>query len=145
MNPEWAYMILIPLCSFLGMLGGFWKKAFRRFGIPLVIGIVYLLVKPDKELQMFWQLPLALGLLTGALCLPYGSSTNWIVKFLVGCTYPAALLPLGFTWLMVAFPVVFIVMFFLSNWKPTAQVVVWKFWEGTVFGLLGAVAAALCQ
>lgn len=77
-----------------------------------------------------------------AFCLPYGERTPYPVKALVGCTYAAPLLFIGFNPWMVVVPVVFITLFILSNTKGFfASAFVWKIVEFSTGVIIGIASA----
>lgn len=137
MDVELAYIIIVPLDSFLWMLGGKYHKGLRRYGVPLVHLTALVLAKAPLAPALIHAL-----LLGAALSLGYGESKSWWQRSLVALAFFYAFGILGFTWWMVIMPVAFMTMFYLSNWKPTARIFSWKIVEGLMGALMGVT---LCQ
>lgn len=101
------------------------------------------------ELNFFWSDPPEwwrfLGMCfcwIGAFCLPYGDRTPYPIKALVGCTYALPLLFIGFNPWMAAVPVVFIILFILSNKSGFfANAFVWKIVEFFIGVIVGVATA----
>ncbi len=124
----------------LGVLGGFRWKWLRRFVLPLILGVVGLMAG-----VIWWKcLLMTIGFI-GAFSLPYGEKTPYWLKFLVGCAFIAPTLLLGYSVWQVITPIVFIIMFKLSNTKLTANIFFWKAVEFISFGLVGVTVASLIK
>ena len=111
MNKELAYIILLPLSSFLVPLGGFRWKGWRRFILPICLFSVCLL----------FSVSLARSLGVGILCgistsLPYGENSSWTMRIITAITFGIIGIPLGVSVLMVVPPIVGIIMLALSKW-----------------------------
>ena len=77
-----------------------------------------------------------------ALCLPYGERTPYWLKAIVGCTFSLPLLFIGLNPFMAAVPVVFIVLFWLSNKAGFfASLFVWKIVEALIGMSIGVATA----
>lgn len=138
MNKEWLMIVAMGSGGILGAIGGTGFKPARRFILPTVLAALALLAG-----VIWWKcLILCLGLMI-AFCLPYGSRTPYWGKFLVGCTFILPTAALGFSWWQVFTPVIFILMFILSNWKPTASIFFWKAVEFITFALVGVTVSSL--
>ena len=139
---EWNYIILAPLCALLFAIGGTTNKLWRRIGIP-VASMVALWLNGIT----WWRFLLIPILTWGSLCLPYGDSLdktfphpiNWIMRFGVGCCYVLPLIFIGDSGLMIAYPFLFIILFWLSRkgWLT------WKLCELSFGFLLGGVLSDL--
>lgn len=145
MNPEWAYIILAPIGAMLFAIGGTGFKWARRYVMPVVLcggwWLGRLLLHSDTTL--IWQAPLACALMIVVMHLGYGDGKGWIWRAFVAFSYTASTVPLGFSWWQVITPVVFIGLFWLSNWKYTANIIVWKCVELSCGGLLGITIGSL--
>ena len=105
-----TYIILLPLSSFLFMLGGYRWKGWRRFVLPLCFSLVCFIYSVT-----LWQI-LLLGLFGYiSFSLPYGENSLWIQRVVTAITFGLIGISLGFDWLMVVPPIVFIVGWILSN------------------------------
>lgn len=125
-------MLLMASFSFLFALGGYHEKAWRRFGIPIVACSVLMFLVTYK-FAFAYSIAIMIALHQG-----YGEKTPYWKKFLVFCGYSLPALMLGFTWWAFVTPLILILLFFLSNCKPTANMIFWKLWE-FIAGLLTAV------
>jgi len=140
LDKELLMIIAMGSGGILGALGGYRWKWLRRFVLPGILGSIAL-IAGNPALQCLYM---TIGLII-AFCLPYGERTPYPVKFLVGCAFVAPTLFLGFSIWQIITPVVFIVLFRLSNWKPFANIVFWKAWEFIVFSMVGITVASLIQ
>jgi len=77
-----------------------------------------------------------------AFSLGYGDGRNWWQRFFVGCCYAIPLLAIGINPWMAVIPVIFIVLFYLSN-RPGvfADTVVWKIVEYVIGTSIGIAVA----
>ena len=110
MDKELAYIILLPVSSFLFMLGGWRWKGWRRFVLPICLLSVCLL----------YSVPLAQALAVAILCmivtsLPYGENSTWTMRIITAISFGMIGLPLGFDFLMIIPPVVFLTGWLFSN------------------------------
>ncbi len=140
MNGEYLQIAAMVGGGLLFTIGGTGWKLARRFVLPVFLGILVFLA------GFFWwkAIILCLGLIV-ALCLPYGEKTPYWAKFLAGCAFVAPTAILGFSWWQILTPVAFILMFWLSNWKPTAKIFFWKAVEFFTGGLIGITAASFIK
>ena len=125
---EWNYIIIAPVCSILFAIGGTGYKWVRRFMMPLFIAFLGA-VGGRHEVLM-----LGVGVGIGfTMHLGYGNSVNWAIRCLVITSYFIPMLLLGFSWCLVVFPPILIVLFWMSRkgW------VTWKVWELTAGFLIG--------
>jgi len=138
---EIIYILMMVLGVGLFALGGTGFKWMRRFLMPIALGgcLYYLGVN-------IIQVIISMGILCGAMCLGYGQNFPWWVKFLVGCSYMAPSLVIGFSLWVFIVPVVFIVLFLLSNWQETEKSFTWKIVE-CAFGFIisASLIAAHCN
>ena len=124
----------------LGAVGGTGWKPARRFLLPALLGVVAILAG-----CIWWKCLLMTIGFVGAFSLPYGERTPYWLKFLVGCAFVLPTAILGFSAWQIITPVAFIIMFFLSNWKPTAKIFFWKACEFLTFGLVGITVASFIK
>lgn len=135
MNKEMLW-VFIPAFSWMAFaFGGMGPKWMRRFLLPICLGIVATIA------GIAWYKAFAsIILLIGALCLPYGDHTPVPLKFCVGIAYAAATLPMGFTWVQIAYPIAWAGLYLLSLKGPK---ITWKVVEGS-WGLgLGLIYCSL--
>ena len=135
---EWNYIILLPISSLLFMIGGTGFKWARRFVLPAVIAGMAILNGSNIWLSLG-----AGGLLVGAFCMPYGDGKDWWFRFMIGCLYALALLPLGFTTFQAIYPFIFLLTFYISNQKWGEKWLPWKAWEALNGLLIGWMASLL--
>jgi len=143
MNPE-LFMVVLPAVSwFLFALGGTqisdeiegWK-GWRRFILPAVFMAACLIAR-----VVIWKAFLVTGLAVGAFSLGYGEEKPYTRKALVGLSYALISIPIGISvWNLLTFPV-FLGLLYLSNFKPTSWVFIWKICEG-FFGLFCGIQLA---
>ena len=129
---EWIFIIMMTTGVALFAIGGTGFKWARRFVLPAVqtLCLIWLGVS-------WWQSLIAGGLMVLAFVMPYGSESvpSYLFKFLVGCMYALPSLAVGFSVWVFLVPVMFTLVFWLSNWKPTASAFTWRICEG-IFGFL---------
>ena len=90
----------------------------------------------------WWRYLIVLFGLIGATHLPYGERTPYPVKALVGCTYSLPFLGIGFHPWMIVTPVLFILLFYLSNKSGFfSSAFVWKIVEFVIGVLIGITTA----
>lgn len=126
MNTELVYIAIMMSGGALFALGGTGKwflasKAWRRFGVPIAFQIALLALKVNPIVSSAVALTLC-----AVLHLGYGESKSWGYKALVGCSYAIPSLFIGLTYWQILAPVIFLVLFALSNWKWTAKDFFWK-------------------
>ena len=152
---EWNYIILIPLCSVLFMLGGTGFKWMRRYLMPVLLGILCLLN------GIIWWRALSYALMLGVgTSLPYGDSLKvvvyeplvWLLRFLVFSTFYLPMLVLNgtkglvfSTVLALALSLITVLVFFLSNTKCCERYFPHKLWEGWCGFAIGFGVGLVCQ
>ena len=102
------------------------------------------LAYPPREYRLVAR---GFGLWSGAMHLGYGSKVGWARRALIACLMVIPSLFLGFSWLTAAFPVVFLGLYALSNWKPMAKSFTWVLVcsiNGIVLGATLCAAAYNC-
>ena len=130
---EYLMILIMAVCGTLFAVGGtFWKPA-RRYGIPLFLAVIAVLSG-----VILWK-SLAMGFsLIAALSMGYGDRYWWWMKAVVFSAYGASFLWIGSSLWVLLTPILCFGLFFLSNWKPTANVFFWKaceFMFGTLIGI----------
>jgi hypothetical protein len=117
-------------------IGG--QKWLRRYVLPVFFAFICLLSH-----VIWWKaLGMAVSLIVILSC-PYGSKTPYWLKALVFSGYGAAFLWIGFTFWVIATPVICFALFCLSNWKLTAKSFWWKMVEFS-YGFLLAITLISC-
>ena len=138
MNIEYLQIGSIVSSVLFGTLGGTGFRWMRIFLLPVILGIISLLVGFE------WWRCLGMSICLGAtLSLPYGEKTPYWLKFLLACSWSASNLLLGFSFWQIILPIVFIIIFKLSNMKLTAKIFNWKICEAIFLGLIGIIIANL--
>lgn len=144
-NWEWIFIAIVGLWAVLFPAGGTELPAtekgykwLRRYLAPgLTVSLLLLIGNID-----WWRVVLACGLLCGTMSLGYGIKYTWLKRAFTAVLMPLPCLLLGFTWLIPAFPVVFLGLFALSNWKKTAKMFPWVM----VCAIYGAfLGATICS
>jgi len=142
---EWNYILLAPISAALFAIGGTGYKWARRFILPLFLAGICAINGVS-----WWQYLLYGGLSVAAFCLPYGSGIEkwgkvweWVLRFLVLCSFFAPMLFVGFSWWIVVSPCILYLMFWISRAKWGEQFVVWKIWELTAGFLIGITLGGL--
>ena len=139
-NPEYLMIIAMGGGGILGAVGGTGWKPARRFLLPALLGTVAILAG-----CIWWKcLIMAVGMV-GAFSLPYGEKTPYWLKFLVGCAFVLPTAILGFSVWQIITPIIFIILFWISNTKWGQFVVKWKIWEFIVFSLVGVTVASFIK
>ena len=117
---EWYFIATIALWTVLFPAGGTELPAtkqgykwLRRYVAPAITLCLLLLCS-----VVWWRSLLCCGLLSGAMTLPYGSKSSWLVRALTAVCMALPTLILGWSWFTPVFPVVFLALFALSSWKP---------------------------
>jgi hypothetical protein len=131
---EWIMILMGVLGVGLFAAGGTGYKWMRRYLMPALFFPCLMLLGVT-----WWVAAIACGILMGVLTLGYGESTPWWLKALVGISYAIPSLVIGWSWWAVIVPVVFIVLFMLSNWSKTADSFTWKVVE-MQYGLVIAIS-----
>lgn len=135
---EWQMIIAMALGGILFAVGGTGFKPARRFILPFLLGGLCL-----WNGFVWWKCLIVWLGFTGAFHLPYGSKTPYWAKFLAGCAFVAPTIALGFSWWQIITPLLFILMFWLSNLKLTEKVFKWKIVEFLTGALIGVTIAQL--
>ena len=144
---ELNMIITMALSSVLFALGGteipkFGRgfKICRRYLLPAFLAFICVLS------HVSWWQALGYGLSAiVALSLGYGSSSPYWKKVLVFSSYGLVSLWVGFSWWVVATPIIATSLFFFSNWKPTASSFFWKSAEFLYGSLVGISLIAALQ
>jgi hypothetical protein len=126
-------LVLVLGCALLFRLGGWINKSFRRYGIPVLVALCWLVSG-----VIWWKVAIACGLLCASLHLGYGETVPYWGKFLVALSWCVGRLVLGWSWWIVVTPIAFVIMFALSNWSATEQDFKWGIVEILTGGLIGA-------
>ena len=148
---EYNYIILMPLSTLLFMLGGKSWKPWRRYILPLLLGIACLIN------GVVWWRALSYTLMLGVgTSLPYGDSLKvvvyepliWLLRLLVFSTLYLPVLVLScLSWVLaLVLSIITFLLFFLSNTKCCERYVphkVWEAWCGFSIGLYLAVTLCL--
>ena len=125
-------LILIVFCAIFGRMGGMGLKPFgkgwRRFILPVFLGIMGV-ISIGFKMELLYAV---IGSVV-VFCLPYGERTPYWVKFLVGCAFIAPTILLGYTVWQIIVPMLFIILFKLSNWKLVANEFGWAIVEILTF------------
>ncbi len=109
-------LILIIGSATTFRLGGMgfppFRKSWRRFILPLFLGVIAIIATK-------LQLEILYAVLTSivAFHLPYGERTPYWLKCIVAGTFTLPTLFLGYTIWVIIVPIVFIILFALSNNK----------------------------
>ena len=122
-KPEWRIIGLVLLSALLFAWGGTGLKAARRFMLPFV------LAGGGFSLGLDWKKCLmALPLMVGAFCLPYGESSHVIIRGLTALSFGLCLLPMAHrkNWFVLLIPpAAFAANYFISlNWAPWTHKIV---------------------
>lgn len=113
-------------------LGGTGYKWARRYVLPVAIAL------PMAFIAHIWPILAYTLFLSIALHMGYGDRSNYFKRFVIFCGYSFPCLFLGFSWWILATPVLCLVLFALSNSQRTERMFFWKFIELT-YGVLIAV------
>ena len=138
LNNEWLMIASMANGGILFAVGGTGFKWIRRFLMPFIFG--FLCLFGGFEL---WR---CLGLwltMSGVMHLGYGERYPYWAKFIIGCSYAATTLFLGFSWWQIITPVCFVGMFWLSNQKFSSNTFLWKIVEFMTGCLIGVTIASL--
>jgi len=143
MNNE-LIMVILPSASWLLFaLGGTqisatvpgWK-GWRRFVLPVVFAVFCILAS-----TLWWQALITLITAIAVYIQGYGSKATWLKRALIAIGYGLIGASIGLSIWNLLTPLVFMLLFKLSNWKPTAGLFVWKVCEG-FFGLMCGIQLA---
>ena len=142
MNKE-LIMVLLPgiswICFALGgtqiskKISG--QKWIRRYLLPAIYLMFCLMI------VSWWQSLITAALAVLAFCMGYGDSASWLKKALVGLLYGLITIAIGLSYWNIVTPLMFLLLFKLSNTKITANLFVWKICEG-FFGLFVGIELA---
>lgn len=141
---EWYFIAIIATWTILFPAGGTelpaTKKGYkwlRRYFAP-ALTLPLLLLIGDVA---WWRVVLCCGLTAGAMTLPYGKNSTWLERTFTAVCMPLPTLFLGFSWWLPIFPIIFLALFALSNWKVTAKSFPWV----VVCAIYGAlIGACIC-
>jgi len=129
---EYLQIAVITVSVALFALGGTGYKWARRYVLPICLGIVGMFI------TSWWQgLGYTLTLCT-ILCMGYGERASWWYRASIFTGYGAASLWFGFSWLSIITPPVCLSLFWLSNYKHTADSFSWKICEAAMGFLISA-------
>jgi len=138
MNKELLQIISMTFGGLLFSLGGYRWKWLRRFCLPFVLAAVaYISNFPLHKVVL-----LMIGLMF-AFSLGYGERKPYSIKMLVGICFILPTLLLGYTIWQLITPILWIIMFRLSNWRPLANQFYWKMCEFMTGALIGVTIGAL--
>ena len=136
---EWLMIALGMTSLACFAIGGTGYKWVRRYVWPwaCVMPILFFMG------VSWWQCIVASGILCGVMHLGYGEAFGWWGKALVGLSYALPSLAIGYSLWVYIVPVVFLVMFLLSNVPWTEKSFTWKVCEMTygsviAYSLIGA-------
>ena len=138
MNKEILMIIAMGSSGVCFALGGTGFKWARRFVLPVILAVIAILS------GFLWLKAIIYGLaLIIAFLLPYGQNTPYWGKFLTGLCFFAPALILNFTiWVLIG-PILWILLFWLSNTKPFDKWFPWKIVEFLTGTLIGVTLASL--
>jgi len=128
MMSEWLMILstLIGVGAFAAGgtdLNGRGFKWIRRFLMPACLAGIALLYAP-------WWACLGYAVtLSAFLHMGYGDRCSWLKRAFIFTGYGFSALWFGWTWWAVVTPVLLLIAFWLSNFKPTANTMFWKAWE----------------
>jgi hypothetical protein len=138
---ELLMIIIMSVSGALFALGGteipYFKTGFkwlRRFVLPLFLALGCVLSGVS-----WWQASIYALLLCASLHMGYGERASYLKKFLIFVSYSGVSAVIGLSWWLVITPVVLILLFAASNWKPMASSIFWKAAE-FVMGTLIAIS-----
>jgi hypothetical protein len=143
LNTE-LFMVFVPAVSWLLFaLGGTqisntipgWK-GWRRFILPAVYLLACLIAG-----IVWWRAVLVAAIAGAGYSLGYGEGKAWWQRFMVGAAYALITISIGLSIWNVFTAIAFIILFWLSNTKITANIFVWKVCEG-FFGLFCGIQLA---
>jgi hypothetical protein len=127
---EWILIAMLTLATFLFAAGGTGYKWLRRYVMPFLLGICLLLLKVT-----WWQTLIASGVLCAVMHLGYGEDFEWWAKPLVGLAYALPSLVIGISLWISIVPIIFFVLFILSNCPATKDSFTWVICEA-IFGFI---------
>lgn len=130
---EWIQILVLCLSTALFAIGGTGYKWVRRYVLPLFLGIIGLF------LTTWWQGFGYVLTLCAFLCMGYGENASLRYRALIFTGYGACSLWFGWSYWLIVTPIVCLALFWLSNWKPTANTFTWKIVE-SVYGFLIATS-----
>lgn len=125
---EWIMILAVIWCVGLFAAGGTdlngkGYKWLRRFILPAGLSGIALLF------STWWACLAYTVTLSAFLHLGYGSRCSWLKRALIFIGYGFSALWFGWTWWAVATPILLLVAFWLSNFKPSEKTMFWKAWE----------------
>ena len=120
---ELVMIAMMSLGGLLFSLGGTTNKLWRRYALPICLSIGLIALGCNWILSL-----LVCTCLSAALHLGYGEKHSYLSKFLTGCLWVIPSTFIGWTEWQVITPVLWIMMFWLSNnWLQKAFS--WKYCE----------------
>lgn len=138
MNPEWLMIACIVTGTAAFAVGGTGYRFVRFAVMPLILGLIC------YASHIVWWRDLLMAIsLGGMLTLGYGEKAPYWRKALVFSGYSVATFWIGFTWWQLISPPLILLVFFLSNWKPTSKIFVWKICECIMGFLIGTICASI--
>jgi hypothetical protein len=118
---EWIIILMGGLGAALFAIGGTGYKWVRRYLMPILfIPCLYLL-----GVSLISSI-ISCALLALFMTLPYGITTPWWGKALVGISYAVPSLVIGYSLWVYIVPIIFLGLFVLSSWQKTAKSFTWK-------------------
>jgi hypothetical protein len=130
---EWLMIGCMAWCSVLFAVGGTKGKYWRRHVLPAGLLAVALIS------GVIWWKAIGMALsLVAVLSMGYGSGSPYWKKAITFAGYGVAFLWIGLSWWQIITPVMCLLIFRLSNWKPMANTFFWKACEyiyGTLLGI----------
>jgi hypothetical protein len=127
---ELMMILVLALSSALFAIGGTHiegiggQKWVRRFLLPILLALGCVLSGVS-----WWQASIYAVLLCVALIQGYGEKASYFKKFIIFCAYSGCSAVIGLSWWLVITPVLLLLLFIGSNWKPMASSIFWKAWE----------------
>lgn len=137
MDKEMLMILAMGAGGILGCLGGFRWKWMRRFLLPVIFALIAII----GGFEIGKASLMALGLIV-AYSLPYGEKTPYILKVGIAICHILPFLAIGFSLWMIAYPIVFMGLFYSSNKLPFKEFS-WKIIEFLLFGIQGVILASL--
>ena len=131
-NPEFLEIAILGLSGMLFALGGTHIKAWRRIVLPAAL-FGYLM---GSGIGLLVALVVSVFLLIG-LCFGYGEKVPYWEKGLIGLSWTLPRLLIGWTPWIVITPLVWVLLFWLSNQKTTEKFFRWKMVEFITGVLIG--------
>lgn len=138
------YLLFFAVGALLWRLGGWHWKWLRRYVLPFLLtaSVAAEDMRKDAPKKPLLKKLVLFPALVAAFSLGYGEKHPYWRKFLVGFSWIAPALAInGFSWLRAAAPVIWISMFYLSNYEKTARYFKWHYVEIVNGGIVGMAYA----